>query len=257
VPTIKLYGSTTSNAMALIKICEESFSTPAENLACDEVLLDAAEAGTAPQTLRFWEAGTPFVVVGYGNHLGSEVQVDFCNDANIPIFRRCSGGGTVLQNAGVLNYALILHGAQGSPLQSIHAANEFIMEKNREVLERLVGKPIELNGFTDLSQGGRKFSGNAQRRRKNYFLFHGSLLLNADLELIEKTLKMPSKKPAYRNGRAHRDFLVNLGVPSADVQAVMCEAWGAGNRLENVPLEEISRLAEERYSRDEWNRKFV
>jgi len=121
----------------------------------------------------------------------------------------------------------------------------------------LLGSPVELNGFTDLSLGGRKFSGNAQRRRKNYFLFHGSFLLNADIGLIEKALQMPSKKPAYRDSRTHGDFLVNLKVAPAQVKAALCKAWGAEVALENVPMQEITRLTVERYSRDEWNLKFV
>lgn len=243
--------------MPSIKFCDRTFPSPAENLACDEALLDAAEAGEISQTLRFWEASEPFVVVGYGNHIGSEVHQEFCAKMKIPVLRRCSGGGTVLQTAGVLNYALVLRGEPDSPVQTIPGANQHIMQRNHDALAGLLGSPVELNGCTDLTLGGRKFSGNSQRRRKNYFLFHGSFLLNADIELIEKALQMPSKKPAYREGRAHGDFLVNLKVPPAQVKTALCNAWRAEATLENLPMREINRLAVERYSRDEWNLKFV
>src|SRR5688572_6131078 len=85
-----------------------TFPTPAENLACDEALLDLCEAGFADEVLRFWESPTHFVVVGYGNKVDSEVEVAACRADGIPILRRCTGGGTVLQGPGCLNYSLVL-----------------------------------------------------------------------------------------------------------------------------------------------------
>src|ERR1019366_4870445 len=82
--------------------------TPAENLACDEALLDACEAGRHPPVLRFWESPEHFVVVGYSNPVATEVNVEACQAAGVPILRRCTGGGTVVQGPGCLNYALIL-----------------------------------------------------------------------------------------------------------------------------------------------------
>ena len=73
-----------------------TFSTPAENLAADEVLLDQCEAGGGEETLLFWEPRETFVVVGYANKVASEVNVPACEAKGIPIFRRCSGGGTVV-----------------------------------------------------------------------------------------------------------------------------------------------------------------
>jgi hypothetical protein len=52
--------------------------TPAENLACDEALLDLCEEGGAGEVLRFWEPREYFVVVGYANKVASEVNVNAC-----------------------------------------------------------------------------------------------------------------------------------------------------------------------------------
>jgi lipoate-protein ligase A len=58
--------------------------------------------------------------------------------------------------------------------------------------------------------GDRKISGNAQARRWKALLVHGTLLVDFDYELAEAVLKHPPREPAYRRGRAHRDFLVTL-----------------------------------------------
>jgi lipoate-protein ligase A len=56
-----------------MKFVERTLSTPAENLACDEALLDECEA-TGQEMLRVWESPVHFVVVGYGNRIETEVD---------------------------------------------------------------------------------------------------------------------------------------------------------------------------------------
>jgi len=232
--------------------------SPAENLACDEALLDWCESGEGSQCLRFWESPEPFVVVGYANKVEIEVNVAACEARKIPILRRCSGGGTVVQGPGCLNYALILPITREGPLHSIPVANQFIMRRNRAAIESATGKrpAIALRGHTDLAMGEKKFSGNSQRRRKHYLLFHGTFLLNFDLALIGNLLRVPSKEPDYRESRKHSDFLTNINVSAKDVKAALQKAWDADSRLDNPPLEKIKALSRERYATNEWNFKF-
>lgn len=253
-----------------------TFPTPAENLACDEALLDWFEEHGGDGLLRFWEPDNYFVVVGYGNHVATEADVAACKADEIPILRRCSGGGTVLQGPGCLNYSLVLKIEENGPLASITAANRFIMERNREAIEteirnqrtedggRKTENRIEIRGCTDLALTPRsstldpflKFSGNAQRRKKNFLLFHGTLLLKFDLASIEKFLRMPSKEPDYREGRSHKNFLTNLDLPADTVKKALREAWGATKPMEVAPHDAIARLARDKYVTNEWNFKF-
>src|ERR1044071_4819214 len=83
---------------------EDSSRAPVENLACDEALLDECESSDVPGFVRFWESSSYFVVLGYGKHLEQEVFSEVCAQENIPILRRCSGGGTVVQGPGCFNY---------------------------------------------------------------------------------------------------------------------------------------------------------
>jgi lipoate-protein ligase A len=238
-----------------------TFSTPAENLAGDEALLDAFEESGGDGLLRFWEPDNYFAVVGYGNHVATEVNVPACEAAGIPILRRCSGGGTVLQGPGCLNYSLIRKIEENGPLASITAANRFIMERNREAVEtearsRKPEARVEIRGCTDLALDSVKFSGNAQRRKKHFLLFHGTFLLNFDLALIDKFLRMPSKEPDYRQGRSHKNFLTNLDLPSETVKKALRDAWGAAKPLEVVPRDAIALLARDKYVTTGWNFKF-
>jgi lipoate-protein ligase A len=234
--------------------CDITFPTPEENLACDEALLELCDEGGAGELLRFWESSQYFVVVGYGNKVSGEVHRPFCEFNGIPILRRCTGGGTVLQGPGVLNYSLILRAE--SPLHSIPATNEFILKTHRTALASLLKAPVEMQGHTDLAIGGLKFCGNAQRRKKHFLLFHGSFLLHLDIDLVEKALPFPSKEPDYRLGRSHADFLMNLKVPSSLIKDALRKTWSATSSLPNFPADQITHLALEKYSSLQWNLKF-
>jgi lipoate-protein ligase A len=243
-----------------MELLDLTLPSPAENLACDEVLLDAAEAGDGGEILRFWEPCEYFVVVGYANKVATEVNVAACAARGIPVLRRCSGGGTVVQGPGCLNYTLVLRITADGPLHNIGIANQFIMRQNRAAIATLNPQLSTLNvairGHTDLAISERKFSGNSQRRRKHFLLFHGTFLLDFDLARIGDLLPMPSKQPDYREHRAHTDFLTNLNVPANEVKAALRRAWKAGEPLKNPPLEKITALARDKYTTREWNFKF-
>lgn len=230
--------------------------SPAENLALEEALLDAAEAGQSGAVLRFWESPTPFVVVGYANKVTTEVNIAACAARGIPILRRCSGGGTVVQGPGCLNYAVILPITEGGPTRSISAANHYVMEHTRRAISQLLSPNSQLliAGHTDLTLEDVKFSGNAQRRRKNFLLFHGTLLLNFDLPLISALLNMPSLQPDYREGRAHEQFVMNLNLPTETVKQAVAAEWQALKTAHQTPR--ISAELLQKYNSTEWNRKF-
>ena len=237
-------------------LCDLTLPTPEENLACDEALLDLCEAGGAGELLRFWEPSADFVVLGYANAAATESNLDFCRGNGIPVLRRCSGGGTVLQGPGCLNYSVILRFEESGPLSSIPATNDFVLERLAGILGPALGAPVRKEGHTDLAIDGLKFCGNAQRRRQRWLLFHGSFLLHLDIGMVEKTLRLPSKQPEYRAHRSHADFLMNLKVPSEQIKSAMNNGWAASERFNAIPYERIELLVREKYSKDEWNLKF-
>jgi len=245
-----------------VKLLDLSLPSPEANLACDEVLLDACAEGELDEALRFWESDRPFVVVGYGNRVESEVHLEACAKSGVPILRRCSGGGTVVQGPGCFNYSLILRIDSDPALQTVTGTNRFVMERNRSALEstlraRIQNSPpsIAVEGHTDLASAGRKFSGNAQRRRKNAVLFHGSFLLGFDLELLGRLLPMPSKQPEYRRARSHADFLTNLALTRQEVRTALSHAWKVGPPLEPIPMERVMQLAQTQYASTSWHRR--
>jgi lipoate-protein ligase A len=238
-----------------MNLTDLSFSSPEMNLAYDEALLLAAEAGETAETLRFWQAKTPFVVLGYSRRMKADVHVDACAKDEVPVLRRYSGGGTILQGPGCLNYSLILRTEQIGPFSTITGTTSYILQHHAGVLRFLSGKEIAIEGESDLTMEGRKFSGNAQRRLAKYLLFHGTFLFDFDLKNIERYLSVPDRQPAYRSHRSHGEFLGNISVDPDTLKQALIDSWKADAAGALIPLERADRLVRERYSRNEWNQR--
>src|SRR5262245_2247071 len=79
---------------------------PDAELARDWELFQAVESGEARFLYRFWNAPAPAVVLGRNGVAEKDVMIDACRRDNVPVVRRCSGGGTVVLGPGCFNYAI-------------------------------------------------------------------------------------------------------------------------------------------------------
>jgi lipoate-protein ligase A len=225
----------------------------AENVALDEALLETAEESDRPhEVLRIWEPAEPLVVIGRASQVDEEVRRDKCLRRGVPIVRRTSGGAAIVTGPGCLMYAVVLSYDKHPHLRMIEEAHAFVLGRIADAL-RPLAPGIERRGTSDLAIAGRKVSGNSMRARRTHLLYHGTLLYDFPLELIEACLKTPPRQPDYRAGRTHEAFVTNLPVSVADLRAALMRAWSAGELLDPWPKSRTSRLVEERYCRDDWN----
>ncbi len=210
-----------------MEVIWQSAPTVAENLAMDDAAARSAWAAGL-RRLRFWWGGPPAVVMGSSERPEKVIDAEACARLGVDVLKRSTGGGTVLQTAGVLNYSLVTPApASLDPKPVFRPGLELICA----ILAAfgVVGRP---EGTSDVAVGDRKISGNAQARRWRAVLVHGTLLVDFDLDLADAVLKHPPREPAYRRGRSHRDFLVTLrrlGV-NADRAAIESTAIEAARR---------------------------
>lgn len=234
-----------------------TLETDEQNLALDEALLDVCDKG-GPEVLRVWQPERKSVVVGYTQSVDREVNRAACDADGVPILRRITGGGTVLHDSGGLCYALVMRNSRPE-FPTVGYANRRIAAKHREAIAALLpgGAGVEVHGDTDLALHGRKFSGNAQRRKIRAFLFHGTFLLNIDYDAMERYLRAPSRQPEYRAGRNHRDFMTELPLDKETLISVLRRAWGADEVYshDTVPMSIVNRLVGEKYGSADWNYK--
>lgn len=235
-------------------VLELTLPTPAENLALDEALLLDAEEGRGGEVLRLWEWPAPAVVLGAGCRLARDVNEAACQRDGVPIRRRASGGGTVLLGPGCLLYSLILRYDRSPDLHDITASYGYILDRVRAALADLL-PGIEHAGVSDLAAAGRKFSGNAQQRKRHHLLHHGTLLYDFDLAQVGRYLRMPERQPDYRGRREHAGFLVNLPVRADELRQRLRRAWGAATLGPTWPEDAVGRLVREKYATDAWTRR--
>lgn len=237
-----------------------TLGTVAENLALDEALLETVDsvdrsAGEgASELLRLWQAESVFVVLGRSSKVAEEVDLSVADSLPVPIYRRISGGTTIVAAPGCAFYSLLIDLERRPHLRMLDAAHEFVMSGLCASLRPLQPQ-IAWTGTCDLVIGNLKVGGNSLRIGRRWMLYHGTLLLDMNLHWIGRLLRYPPREPEYRAGRSHLEFVTNLGVDMANVETKLREYWQAVEPLEGLPEGLIQRLVDERYSKSEWNRQ--
>ena len=226
--------------------------SPEENLALDEALLLDAEDGISGEVLRLWEWPRLAVVLGSGGKLAEDVDDDGCSADGVPILRRSSGGGTVLLGAGCLCFSVVLAFARDLILEDLHGSYAYIL---RRVIDALPVPGVELAGICDLALDGKKFSGNAQQRKRNHLLHHGTLLYDFNLSPVPRYLREPPRRPDYRGSRGHDAFIRNLGIRRADLVAALRRAWEPLTETTTWPADRVAQLVRDRYGLTAWSRR--
>ncbi len=235
-----------------------TLSSVMEDLALDEAMLIEADEGRGPPLVRFWEPRDYAVILGASCRLRNDVQVDACRADGVPILRRSSGGGTVVIGPGALNVSVILPASAAPGLSAVDAAQRHVLDRIASSIAR-ASRPVTVLGHGDLTIGDRKCGGSAQRRLKQWFMVHCSILYDFPIERIDRYLAMPARQPAYREGRAHRDFLCNLELPrKAIVDALRPEdspCAGSSPTLDG-PMSLLPSLLAEKYANPSWIERF-
>jgi len=239
----------------------ESFSEPADQLAMDEALLVWAEeqTGCSNEFLRVWEFARPTVVLGRSSRVEEEVDVPYCQSHSIPIYRRCSGGASIVGGPGCLMYSVVFALELRPELSQINACHDFVMQGLMTAMQKH-SPEIVFQGTCDLTIGNKKFSGNSMRMVRRHVLYHGTILYGADLELIAKCLRTAPRQPEYRNGRDHDSFITNLNVDGKRIETEIQRSFAVNEEydLEHQAMllqiaEHTQKLKQERYEKREWN----
>jgi lipoate-protein ligase A len=238
-----------------VKLLDLTLPSVEENVALVEALLDAAEAGELQDdVLRLWEAPQHAVVVGRSSRVLEEVNLPACEAAAVPILRRVSGGAAIVAGPGCLMYGLVLRYDGREHLRMLDQAHAHVLGAVAAALAPIM-PGIEHCGTCDLVTNNQKFSGNSVRCKRDHLLYHGTLLYDFDLSLVERLLRMPPRQPEYRAGRTHEQFVANLGVAQAELKQSLIAGLEAEQPLGDWPRGRTQKLVAERYSLAAWNRQ--
>jgi len=204
---------------------------PYYNLAIEDWLL---RRFVKQQPVIFMYANSPSVVIGRAQNPWKECHVAYCQQQDIHIVRRQSGGGTVYHDLGNLNISFIC------PIT--HYDKQYHLELIASTL-RSIGYAANKNARHDIiiHQQGKdyKISGSAFRESKDKAFHHMTLLLQANLSELTKVLRSPLNFLASKGVNSVRSPVTNLNLARTQiVKALQHQAPITHLALEVVDMEQ-------------------
>ena len=165
------------------------------NMALDEAIVTAVIRHESPNTLRFYKWNPSAASIGSHQSLSAEVDENFAKKKGFQIVRRITGGGAVFHDKdGEITYSI------ACPIKFLENLNANSVLDQFEVITQGIVEGLTLFGLKSdkgtvhcpaLFLNGKKFSGNAQVRKKGHILQHGTILLDIDPERMYSVLKAP------------------------------------------------------------------
>jgi lipoate-protein ligase A len=224
-----------------------SFATPQENILYDELLLQQAEKHNQGEVLRFWESSDIFIVLGRIGQEQEDIWLERTRQDKILVLRRTSGGGTVIQGPGCLNYTLVLNKNRHPDLVDLRKSYAWISANIIEAL-KVCGVEAVFRPISDiaLAKSEKKISGNAQHRAKSFILHHGTILCDFDLNFISRYLKMPKDIPDYRKNRSHEEFVANTYIKANEFKKALVKIFDVQTKdlTQSLSNQEVLSLQE-------------
>ncbi len=262
---------------------------PAEaqtNMAIDEAIALACRNGQVPTTLRFYTWKPAALSIGYFQKAESEIHLDRCRKQGYGFVRRLTGGKAVLHDqeftyslvsrtdnplfpkdlygsflvfANALVYGL---GNFGVHAQVFGSRGSGETAKSRESAPACFGMS---RGF-EVGVDGKKLIGSAQRRWKEAFLQHGSILCHFDPDQILSLLVFPNESDRKQTrtemlenvtslNSIHRKE-IDLDLLKKSLIKGIEETFQIKlipSSLTSLEQELAHRLAKEKYGNDDWN----
>ena len=244
------------------------------NMAFDEATLQHARRDNVA-TLRFLDWDRPAITIGYAIDAPGSLDLDECERRGVPVVRRVTGGGMVLHGSD-LTYAITFPRSAIAPDEGLIETYRTINRAFAEALQRFGVESALLDDAAesarpagacfarptryDLVVGGRKLVGNAQRRRGQWLLNHGSMLLDDGYRELLPLLRDEAEAAAFAENSVTLSSLVSRVPSRSDLIRAVADAFadvlGIGLEPASATDEELAladELAARKYRSPQWN----
>ena len=146
---------------------------------------------------------SPTVIFGRHQVMENEVNVNFCRQNNIAMYRRKSGGGCVYADEGNLMISYI------SPSTHSEQVFQSYLDQMSNTLSQL-GYDAVKSSHNDIMIGEHKVSGNACFALPQATIVHGTLLYDVNFEILQQAITPSREKLAKHGVQSVRQRVMNL-----------------------------------------------
>ena len=176
----------------------------------DSQLIYHALPRLAMEGLILLAPADPYVCLGFHQDAEQEVDLAYCREHRIPVFRREVGGGAVYLDGQQIFYQLIIK--KDSPIVP-RDKTEFYRTVLAPVVQTYkdLGVSAHFKPVNDiLTDAGRKISGNGAAEIGDYAVLVGNLIAGFDYETMVRVLRVPDVKFRDKVYRSLRENLTTL-----------------------------------------------
>ena len=235
-----------------LKVFKGQNVDPYYNLAVEQTLLESLKEGEC--ILYLWQNRNT-VVIGRNQNAWKECRIEQMEKDHVHLARRVSGGGAVFHDPGNLNFTFLMN------------SEDFDSRKQAYVILtacEAVGIKAQISGRNDLTVNEKKISGSAYYHHLGRSFHHGTLLVNADMEAMDRYLRPSEEKIKAKGVDSVHARVLNLSsvIPAVTVdqmKTAILDAFGKvyGQKVSQIlpdDLDEtlLNRLWERNRSY-EWN----
>lgn len=224
-----------------------------------------AENGFPEPVLRMYTFRSHCALVGRFQNAEAEVNLPACRELDIDVNRRLTGGGTVLMGEGQL--MISISSSTEHPIVPSHPAR-MLSRMAGGIIAGLaeLGIKAEYRPKNDIVVEGKKIVGTAiSIEETGAFQYQASILMDFDVALMLKTLRIPPEKLSDKEVHSFEDRLTTVSreigrpVDLQEVAEAVHKGYERTLRISTVhapfsddEIREIERIERERYLTDEW-----
>jgi lipoate-protein ligase A len=234
-----------------IRILETGNNTGPLNMAIDEYLLYNYDE----PILRIYGWSKPCISIGYFQST-DEVDLEKCKEQNVDVVRRITGGGAVFHDMEV-TYSFVTRKFSQKIMESYEEISEIVI-----VALKKLGLDAKFSPLNDVTVNGKKVCGNAQTRKNNALLQHGTILLKVDVEKMFSLLKVPKEKISDKNILDVKSRVSGISKTFEQVSDALKKSASEIFSCKLVPLslnenelKLCQKLADEKFSSENWTFK--
>lgn len=255
-------------------------------MALDEAILQSCQSGSALATLRVYLWEPPGISIGYFQTLEKTVDLKKCKESNVDVVRRITGGRAVLHENEVtyslcaccakypelgcnteetyqrISFALL------ESLKALGIQAEWVKPKKERIAlsdDSFVTKSCFISSSRfEITVGGKKLIGSAQKRQKDSFIQHGSIPLgNGKVGLsgfLSEKEAREKMKEKLQEKSTNLERILRRSIEHEKVISALKEGFSTffgvrmvEEQLTETELEIARALRDKRYSTENWN----